>query len=124
MELTAKRDGYTVLNGVFNKSNNGIDHILVKKDPSGNIIETIIVDSKQLRNGSANLSITKTSGMQLSKTWIENARNNLPLGSEARAALDHALENGYTPAVAGVNRETGKLLLTPLDPATLTSASN
>ncbi len=117
VKLTAERDGYKVLPGVFNGSNNGIDHILVKRDQSGNIIETIIVDSKQLRNGAARLSDTN-SGMQLSRSWIETNMEKLPEG-EAKSALRYALNNTYTPAVAGVNRETGKLLLTPLDPSTL-----
>lgn len=110
VDSVAESGNYNIMGGTKFGSNNGLDHVLER--PDGSV--TIIVDSKQINNGSVRLGTTQA-GMQLSPNWIESALENLPDGSPARSAITNAQRNGtlYT-AVAGVDKATGKLVVVPV----------
>ncbi len=110
IEAIAKREGLTSYSAKYG-SNNGFDHVLVA--PDGTV--TIIVDSKQMRNGTFRLSNGAEGHQQLSAAWINSVTNRLPLYSPAREKIRSALAGGsLRTAVAGVNKETGSIVIVPI----------
>lgn len=110
IEAIAKREGLTSYSAKYG-SNNGFDHVLVA--PDGTV--TIIVDSKQMRNGTFRLSNGAEGHQQLSAAWINSITNRLPLYSPAREKIRSALAGGsLRTAVAGVNKETGSIVIVPI----------
>jgi len=110
LERTATRQGLISLPGTKVGSNNGFDHVL--QDPEGLI--TVIIDSKQIYNGSIQLGISR-GGVQLSDDWIRDVLARLENGP-AKAAVQKALNDGTLKiAVAGVNKKTGELLIVNIE---------
>lgn len=110
LELVAKREGYISLAGTKYGSNNGFDHVF--QSPDG--LTTIVLDSKQIYNGTIQLGKTGAA-VQLSDTWIRGVLEKLPAGP-AQDAVRNALRDGTLKiAVAGVNKDTEKLVMVTLD---------
>jgi hypothetical protein len=105
----AQRQGLTVLDGGKYGSNNGFDHVF--QNPDGTV--TILMDSKQIVNGSTSLSEGAGGEMQLTRPWIDNVLLNIPdKTSPAYQAVKSALDNGtLVKGVAGVDRTTGQLTI-------------
>ncbi|UPG87711.1 hemagglutinin repeat-containing protein [Luteibacter aegosomatis] len=107
INIIADRQGLNVLDGGKYGSNNGFDHVL--QAPDGTV--TIILDSKQIRGGSASLS-TDAGVQQLSDRWIDNVMANLDPSSDAYKAISKAQKTGtLVKGVAGVDRNTGRPVL-------------
>jgi filamentous hemagglutinin len=105
-------EGYTILSGGKYGGNNGFDHVFV--DSSGNV--TLLIDSKQINNGTFTLSPTGSGGnMQLSSAWIDSVLSKLDPTSPAYEAIEHARATGtLTTAVAGVDKSTGRVIAVPV----------
>lgn len=105
-------NGYKELSGAryHGGSDKGFDHVV--KDADGTVI---IFDSKQIApSGATRLSNSKVTGIQLSDTAIRNVLRNLPAKSEARIAVQNALDNGnLKTAVIGVDKKTGNVTFSP-----------
>jgi filamentous hemagglutinin len=105
----AERQGLTTLEGGKYGSNDGFDHVFQNVD--GTV--TILMDSKQIANGSTALSEGAGGAMQLTRPWIENVLDNIvDKTSPAYQAVRTALENGtLVKGVAGVDRATGQVAI-------------
>jgi len=109
VELVAKREGLVSLPGTKVGSNNGFDHVL--QDPEG--ITTVIIDSKQIYNGSIQLG-SSNAGVQLSDAWILDVLSRMGPGATSNAVRT-AMANGTLKiAVAGVNKTSGELVMVTL----------
>nr|WP_235513426.1 hemagglutinin repeat-containing protein [Burkholderia pseudomallei] len=108
----SKSEGYSSLAGGKYGANNGFDHVL--EDASGNV--TLLIDSKQITNGSFSLSANGAGGnMQLSNGWIDSVLNRLDSTSPAYQAIEQARATGkLITAVAGVDRSTGQVIAVPV----------
>nr|WP_232462238.1 hypothetical protein [Neisseria chenwenguii] len=52
----------------------------------------------------------------MSREWIQQVVNSLPDGSPAKAAILRADQNGkLKTAIAGVDRQTGKAVILPVE---------
>jgi len=110
IEAIAKREGLTSYSAKYG-SNNGFDHVLVA--PDGTV--TIIVDSKQMRNGTFRLSNGAGGQRQLSRAWLDAVIERLPAESPGRVQVESALTSGSVrAAVAGVDRRTGEVVILPV----------
>lgn len=114
--MIAQRQGWNELSGgrYGGGSNNGFDHVL--QGPDGTV--TIVLDSKQINNGSAQLGTT-TSGevVQLSERWITNVLDELPNSSPAKIAVLAAIRDGtLAKGVIGVDKLTGQVTLIRVNP--------
>ncbi len=106
----AKRSGYTPLKGGKYGSNNGFDHVLIGKDGS-----IVIIDSKQIRNGTIQLSpkgVGRTN--QLSQDWISKVIHQLPKDDAVRVAIEKSDPNSIKTVVAGIDKTNGKIKLIPV----------
>ncbi len=104
----AKRQGLKVLDGGKYGSNNGFDHVL--QSPDGTV--TILLDSKQIANGSAKLSVGAGKQMQLTDKWVQAVLFKLDKNSPAYKAVETARDNGtLVKGIAGVDRNTGQLTM-------------
>jgi filamentous hemagglutinin len=112
IDSIGQSEGYTILSGGKYGANNGFDHIFVS--PSGGV--TLLIDSKQVTNGTFTLSPDAAGGnMQLSNGWISSVLNNLDPSSPAYKAITQAQASGkLTTAVAGVNKATGQVIAVPV----------
>ncbi len=107
VEMIAKREGLISLGGTKYGSNNGFDHVLQSADGS----VTLILDSKQIYNGSIQLGSTSAGTVQLSDDWISFVLNKVG-PTPAEAAVRAAIKDGSLKiAVAGVNKDTGELVM-------------
>lgn len=107
----AQNQGVKVLAGAKYGSNNGFDAVVQNQDGS----VTIILDAKQMTNGTFSLSEGAGGAMQLSQSWINNVLGQLDSSSEAYQAIVRAVKNNsLSTAVVGVNRSTGQLIGVPI----------
>ncbi|WP_127218375.1 DUF637 domain-containing protein [Neisseria meningitidis] len=108
----AKQNGFRVLSGGKYGANNGFDHVWQSAD--GSVV--LIVESKQIRNGTVQLNPNGAGGYtQMSREWIKQVLDQLPDGSLAKAAVFKANKNGtLKTAIAGVDRQTGKAVILPV----------
>jgi filamentous hemagglutinin len=73
---------------------------------------TILLDSKQITNGSTSVSIGAGGEMQLTDAWVQNVLLSIDKTSPAYVAVNTALKNGtLVKGVAGVDRTTGALTI-------------
>lgn len=109
VESVGQRQGLNSLEGGKYGSNNGFDHVFQTAD--GNT--TILMDSKQVTNGSASLSTKGAGGfMQMSDDWVGSVLSNLDPASPAYKAVNTALNNGtLVKGVIGVDRPSGNLIM-------------
>jgi filamentous hemagglutinin len=108
VNAVAERQGLTVLDGGKYGSNNGFDHVL--QNPDGTV--TILMDSKQITNGSTTLSQGAGGAMQLTDSWVKNVLGNIDQTSAAYNAIENAMANGtLVKGVAGVDRTTGQVTI-------------
>lgn len=92
----------------INNSDNGFDHVYEAVDNNGETF-LMVVDSKQLKNGSFKLGVTDTKGMQLSQEWIEKTARQLPDSSPSKSRILAALNEGKVrTAVSGLDKATGQ----------------
>ena len=111
LESAAKREGYQVLDGGKYGSNNGFD--LVLQHPDGSV--TVVVEAKQMKDGAFQLSKGAREYVQLSERWVDIVRRRLPQDSPARLAVENAIDTQrIVTVVGGVDRNTGKIILTPV----------
>lgn len=105
----SQRQGWNSLQGGKYGSNNGFDHVL--EHPNGTV--TVVLDSKQITNGSTSLSPDGAGGtMQMSDAWVRQVLNNLDPTSSAYRAVNNALNNGtLVKGVIGVDRATGQVVM-------------
>lgn len=108
----AQRNGLTVLPGGKFRSDNGFDHVLM----SAYGIVTLLVDSKQMRNGAFRLtSEAAGGGLQLSRIWIDTVLERLPEAAAAKIAVAAAIRtNRLRLAVSGVDRASQTVVIVPL----------
>ncbi|WP_202594232.1 hypothetical protein, partial [Frateuria defendens] len=107
----AQKQGMTVLEGGKYGGNRGFDAVLQNSDGS----VTLLVDGKQINNGTFSLSQTTSGDMQLSSGWIQSVMDRLDKTSPAYKAISQAQEDGtLTTAVVGVNKNTGQLIGVPV----------
>lgn len=113
-ENIAKRSGYESLGAKYG-SNNGFDHVLIKKMDDGSVM---ILDSKQMDNFTTTLGKGAGGEVQLSNGWIDAVIDNLEKagkGSEAIAAIKAArLDGKLTTAVIAVDKATKKIIAIPV----------
>jgi filamentous hemagglutinin len=108
VESVAQRQGLSSLSGGKYGSNNGFDHVFQNADRT----VTILMDSKQISNGTISLSNGAGGAQQLSDVWIDNVLGNLDPSSPAAKAIKLAQDNGtLIKGVAGIDRNTGALTL-------------
>ncbi len=106
-----KSEGYTSLAGGKYGSNNGFDHVF--EDASGNV--TLLIDSKQITNGSFSLSTGAGGNLQLSRGWIDAVMSKLDPTSPAYQAIENARFNGtLNTVVAGVDKDSGQVIAVPV----------
>jgi len=79
VESVAQRQGMTSLGGGKYGSNNGFDHVFQNADGT----TTVLLDSKQITNGSASLSNNANGIQQLSDPWVRSVLGNLDPASPA-----------------------------------------
>jgi hypothetical protein len=105
---TFKPPHYEMLEGgKYNGEVNGFDHVMLMKDSDGNVISTVIIDSKQIaKNGSISLSSQGAGGTtQGSRNWMNEVYSRLDPDTPAAQAVKTAIrENNLTMAVAGVKK--------------------
>jgi filamentous hemagglutinin len=107
----AQKQGMTVLDGGKYGSNNGFDAVV--QNTNGSV--TILIDAKQMTNGTFALGQTADGSLQLSPNWIEQVMSNLDRTSPAYIAIEQARESGtLSTAVLGVNKSTGQLIGVPV----------
>jgi len=109
--------GGKVLDGGKYGSNNGYDHVAVWTDADGNVNLTMTIDSKQLGAKGIILDPKAAGGvMQMSDRWDAAVLAKLE-DSPAKDAVLAAIENGtLVKGVAYVDKATGKLYLSRIDP--------
>jgi filamentous hemagglutinin len=106
VNMVASRQGLQSIPGGKYGANKGFDHVFVGADGA----VTLLIDSKQLTNGSATLGVGAGKFVQLTDEWIDAVLGNLPDGSAAKAQVQAAhLQGKLVKGVAGVDRVTGKL---------------
>ena len=99
---------------------NGFDHVFITEIDG--VEHVMIVDTKQLKNGSAALANTNN-GVQMSRQWVDNVLENLDYdGDMAQAKLllkskiYSAKTNGtLLKGVAGLDKKTGEFSVVKLD---------
>ncbi len=110
VESVSQRQGLQPLDGGKYGSNNGFDHVYMSADGES----VILLDSKQI-NGGISLSRDANDIVQMSDKWVEKVLGSLDKESAAFKAVDKALKNGtLTKGVAGVDRESGQLIIAKL----------
>lgn len=88
----------------INNSDNGFDHVYEAVGDNGETF-LMVVDSKQLKNGSFKLGVTDTKRMQLSKEWIQKTAEQLPNSSPAKQRILDALDTDkIKTAVSGLDK--------------------
>ncbi|MCY0910951.1 hypothetical protein [Massilia antarctica] len=108
VESVAQRQGLQSLQGGKYGSNNGFDHVFQNTD--GTV--TIILDSKQMTNGSTSVSTGAGRQLQLTDAWVRAVLFKLNPSSPAAIAVETALMNNTLVAgIAGVDRATLKLTI-------------
>ena len=91
-------------------SNNGFD--TVAKMPDGT---TVIIEDKQMTNGSMQLAVGAGGNVQLTDEWVISVLSKLDQNSDAYKAIVAAKNNGtLIKVVAGVNKTTGQLIFVPV----------
>ncbi|WP_244652914.1 hemagglutinin repeat-containing protein [Pseudomonas viridiflava] len=113
IDSIASRQGLQVLDGGKYGSNNGFDHVFVSQD--GKV--TLLLESKQVKNGTIQLTGNAAGGyVQMSDDWVDSVLNRLDPNSAAYRAVFTAKSNGtLVKGVAGVDRETGNVLMARLE---------
>lgn len=112
--------GFNQLDGGKYNTVNGFDHVFITEIDG--VEHVMIVDTKQLKNGSAALANTNN-GVQMSRQWVDNVLENLDYdGDMAQANLllkskiDSAKTNGtLLKGVAGLDKKTGEFSVVKLD---------
>ena len=108
----AQKQGMTVLDGGKYGGNKGFDAVLQNADGS----VTILIDAKQMTNGTFTLGQTADSSLQLSPNWTANVLNKLDPNSPAAVAVVNARKAGtLNTAVIGVDKSTGRLIGVPVN---------
>jgi hypothetical protein len=112
VDSVAKNQGMTVLSGGKYGSNNGFDAVL--QNPNGSV--TIVVDAKQMTNGTFALNQLADNTVQLSPKWIDYVMGQIDETSPAYLAIKQAsLDGTLSTAVVGVNKTTGQLIGVPVN---------
>ena len=93
--------------------NKGFDHVWVTRD--GSVV--VIVESKQIKNGTVQLNSKGAGGFtQMSEPWIRQVINSLPDNDPTKKIIQEADFSGkLKTAVAGVDRQTGKAVILPVN---------
>lgn len=109
----AKQNGFKVIQGGKYGGNKGFDHVWVARD--GSVV--VIVESKQIKNGTVQLNSKGTGGFtQMSEPWIVQVLNSLPNNDPAKKIILEAYNSQkLKTAVAGVDRQTGKAVILPVN---------
>jgi filamentous hemagglutinin len=108
----AQKQGMNVLDGGKYGSNNGFDAVV--QNTNGSV--TILIDAKQMSNGTFKLGQTVDGSLQLSPNWTNQVMDKLDKASPAYKAIDQARLNGtLTTAVIGVDKQTGQLIGVPVN---------
>ena len=109
----AKQNGFQVLRGGKYGGNKGFDHVWRAQD--GSVV--VVVESKQIRNGAVQLNPNGAGGYtQMSREWIEQVTKTLPPNDPVVKMINEAEQNGkLRTAVAGVDRQTGKAIILPIE---------
>lgn len=108
----AKQNGFKVLSGGKYGSNNGFDHVWQAAD--GSVV--VVVESKQISNGTVQLNPNGAGGYtQMSREWIEQVIARLPNGSTKTAIQEAERTGKLKTAVTGVDRQTGKAVILPVE---------
>ncbi|MGG5224168.1 hypothetical protein, partial [Pseudomonas syringae pv. coryli] len=109
----ANRQGLQVLEGGKYGSNNGFDHVFMSQDGS----VTILVESKQVKNGAIQLTGSAAGGyVQMSDDWVDTVLTRLDPASPVYKAVFTAKNNGtLVKGVAGVDRKNGNVLIARLE---------
>ncbi|EIL87081.1 filamentous hemagglutinin family outer membrane protein, partial [Rhodanobacter fulvus Jip2] len=112
LNSVATKQGLTVLAGGKYAGNKGFDAVLQNADGS----VTILIDAKQVTNGTFSLGKTVDGSLQLSGKWIDRVMGELDKTSPAYRAIDQARDGGtLNTAVIGVNKQTGQLIGVPVN---------
>ncbi|WP_299888925.1 hypothetical protein [uncultured Lacinutrix sp.] len=129
MQNLLHQDGYVPPSfDVHLPGNNGFDNVLIKRDPSGNITDIIINESKQVSSvGTIDLThnVVGTTGSscngctQMTTDWIDDVLVRMDLQGGDLADLASEINNfinidggTITHLVSGVNKNTGELIIT------------
>ncbi|WP_199903442.1 hypothetical protein [Neisseria wadsworthii] len=93
--------------------NKGFDHVWVARD--GSVV--VIVESKQIKNGTVQLNSNGAGGVtQMSEPWIVQVLNSLPNNDPAKKIILEAYNSQkLKTAVAGVDRQTGRAVILPVN---------
>ncbi|WP_195714694.1 hypothetical protein [Neisseria brasiliensis] len=109
----AEQNGFKVLSGGKYGGNKGFDHVWQAAD--GSVV--VLVESKQIRNGTVQLNPNGAGGYtQMSEAWVNQVLNELPKNNSTIQIIRDAEKNGkLKTAVAGVDRQTGKAVILPVE---------
>jgi len=108
----ASKQGTAVLEGGKVGSNNGFDSVLMNSD--GTV--TLVVDAKQMTNGTFKLGQTADGSLQLSSTWIDSVMGKMdPLSPAYQAVKQASFDGKLSTAVIGVDKRTGQLIGVPIN---------
>ena len=76
---------------------------------------TVIIEDKQMTNGSMQLAVGAGGNVQLTDEWVISVLSKLDQNSDAYKAIVAAKNNGtLIKVVAGVNKTTGQLIFVPV----------
>ena len=108
--------GFTQLDGGKYNTVNGFDHVFITEIDG--VEHVMIVDTKQLKNGSAALANTNN-GVQLSEQWVDNVLANLDYSDAANTVILDKIESARTSGtlmkgVAGLDKKTGEFSVVKL----------
>ena len=95
---------------------NGFDHVFITEIDG--VEHVMIVDTKQLKNGSAALANTNN-GVQMSEQWVDNVLANLDYSDAANTVILDKIESARTSGtlmkgVAGLDKKTGEFSVVKL----------
>jgi filamentous hemagglutinin len=95
---------------------NGFDHVFITEIDG--VEHVMIVDTKQLKNGSAALNNTNN-GVQLSEPWVDNVLANLDYSDAANTLILDKIQSARTSGtlmkgVAGLDKQTGEFSVVKL----------
>jgi hypothetical protein len=97
--------------------NNGFDGVYIKKDLSGNVVDIIINEVKQVNSGAVKLnSPTATLPTQMSPGWIDNVLErmidlNTPETTKELARLIQLNKTKITKVVTGIDKTNNEVLV-------------
>jgi hypothetical protein len=105
--------GCDPLSGKKNSQQEGFEHVFRLEPGDGTTVIMIASSRVAISNCGFQLEFDDEENMQFSKSWLDKILSELPESSEAKQAINSA--DKLITAVAGMDTETGKFEIIPVD---------